>query len=108
MPSFRTLLALLALGLDRDALAHYQSLKGFLFVLVSGLALYCALAQHWRAQGKPKFEMDILKDPEAEGGSADDDGEADTLYDDAVTYVHKRPADRRPLPCRADPRSRRR
>lgn len=43
-----------------------------------------ALAQHWRAQGKPKFEMDILKDPEAEGGSADDDGEADSLYDDAV------------------------
>ncbi|WP_203792305.1 putative bifunctional diguanylate cyclase/phosphodiesterase [Aquipseudomonas alcaligenes] len=41
---------LLALGLDRDALAHYQSLKGFLFVLVSGLALYCALAQHWREQ----------------------------------------------------------
>lgn len=26
---------LLALGLDRDALAHYQSLKGFLFVLAA-------------------------------------------------------------------------
>jgi S-DNA-T family DNA segregation ATPase FtsK/SpoIIIE len=43
-----------------------------------------ALAKHWRDQGKPKFEMDILKDPEAEGSGAEEDGEADNLYDDAV------------------------
>ncbi|MDD0845060.1 putative bifunctional diguanylate cyclase/phosphodiesterase [Pseudomonas sp. Gutcm_11s] len=37
---------LLWLGLDREALAHYQTFKGFAFVLITGLVLYAALAQH--------------------------------------------------------------
>jgi diguanylate cyclase (GGDEF)-like protein/PAS domain S-box-containing protein len=37
---------LLWLGLDREALANYQTLKGFAFVLVTGFVLYCALSQH--------------------------------------------------------------
>ena len=41
---------LLWLGLDRDALAHYQTLKGLGFVLLTGLALYAALSLHYRAQ----------------------------------------------------------
>ena len=37
---------LLRLGLDRETLANYQTLKGFAFVLVTGFVLYCALSQH--------------------------------------------------------------
>jgi diguanylate cyclase (GGDEF)-like protein/PAS domain S-box-containing protein len=41
---------LLSLGLNRLELAHYQTLKGFTFVLLTGLALYLALSQHQRQQ----------------------------------------------------------
>ena len=37
---------LLWLGLDRETLARYQTLKGFAFVLVTGFVLYIALSQH--------------------------------------------------------------
>ena len=46
-----------------------------------------ALAKHWREQGTPKFEMDILHDPETEASVGGDDAENDVLYDDAVQVV---------------------
>lgn len=48
-----------------------------------------AIARHWREQGTPKYEMNILKDPEDEAKSAVDmdDGEMDPLYDEAVQIV---------------------
>ena len=46
-----------------------------------------AIAKHWKDQGTPKYEMDILKDPETESGGDDSDGESDVLYDDAVQVV---------------------
>ncbi|MSQ82955.1 MAG: DNA translocase FtsK [Myxococcales bacterium] len=45
-----------------------------------------ALAKHWKEQGSPRFEMDILKDPEAEV-EEEDDGALDELYDDAWRVV---------------------
>lgn len=41
---------LLALGLDRDALAHYQSLKGLVFVALTALLVYVALSHHQHLQ----------------------------------------------------------
>ena len=48
-----------------------------------------AVARHWREQGTPKYEMNILKDPEDEAKAAADmdDGEMDPLYDEAVQIV---------------------
>lgn len=47
-----------------------------------------AVAKHWREQGAPKYEMDILRDPEVEStASSMDDGELDPLYDEAVQIV---------------------
>jgi len=47
-----------------------------------------ALAKHWKDQGAPTYNMDILKDPEAETrADGEDDGEQDPLYDDAVRVV---------------------
>ncbi len=46
-----------------------------------------AIAKHWKDQGTPRYEMDILKDPESETGGDDGDGESDVLYDDAVQVV---------------------
>ncbi len=43
-----------------------------------------ALAKHWKDQGTPRYDMDILRDPEAEASGHEEDGEMDTLYDDAV------------------------
>ena len=43
-----------------------------------------AIAKHWKEQGAPKYDMDILRDPEVEAASAEDDAEMDPLYDDAV------------------------
>jgi S-DNA-T family DNA segregation ATPase FtsK/SpoIIIE len=45
------------------------------------------IAKHWRDQGTPRYEMDILKDPETEAAEDGDDGESDALYDDAVQVV---------------------
>ncbi len=46
-----------------------------------------ALAKFWKDQGAPQFEMDILKDPEAEAEADEDDAAIDELYDDAVRVV---------------------
>ena len=46
-----------------------------------------AIAKHWKDQGKPIFEMDILSDPENDSPDSGNDGEADVLYDDAVQAV---------------------
>lgn len=46
-----------------------------------------AIAKHWKDQGTPRYEMDILKDPDTESGGDDGDGESDVLYDDAVQVV---------------------
>jgi DNA segregation ATPase FtsK/SpoIIIE-like protein len=43
-----------------------------------------AIARHWKDQGAPKYDMDILRDPEIEAASAEDDAEMDPLYDDAI------------------------
>ncbi len=48
-----------------------------------------AIAKHWRDQGAPKYEMDILRDPDDQAHSASDmdDAEMDPLYDDAIQIV---------------------
>lgn len=47
-----------------------------------------ALAKHWKVQGAPSFDMDVLHDPESEGKGDDDDDQAqDALYDQAVRCV---------------------
>ncbi len=48
-----------------------------------------AIAKHWRDQGAPKYEMDILRDPDeqAHSGGDVDDAEMDPLYDDAIQIV---------------------
>jgi len=47
-----------------------------------------AIAKHWRDQGAPKYEMDILRDPDEQSSAADvDDAEMDPLYDDAIQIV---------------------
>ena len=47
-----------------------------------------AIAKHWREQGAPKYEMDILRDPDEQSSAADvDDAEMDPLYDDAIQIV---------------------
>ncbi len=46
-----------------------------------------ALSKFWKDQGSPTFEMDILKDPEAETDDSEDDAAVDELYDDAVRVV---------------------
>lgn len=46
-----------------------------------------SIAKHWKDQGMPRYEMDILKDPETENAGDDGDGESDVLYDDAVQVV---------------------
>ena len=47
-----------------------------------------ALAKHWKDQGSPSYNMDILKDPEAEArADGDEAGEQDPLYDEAVQVV---------------------
>ncbi len=48
-----------------------------------------AIARHWREQGAPKYEMDILRDPDeqAHSGADVDDAEMDPLYDDAIQIV---------------------
>lgn len=43
-----------------------------------------AIARHWKEQGAPKYDMDILRDPEVEAASAEEDAEMDPLYDDAI------------------------
>ena len=47
-----------------------------------------AIAKHWRDQGAPKYEMDILRDPDEQSSASDmDDAEMDPLYDDAIQIV---------------------
>ncbi len=46
-----------------------------------------AIAKHWKEQGTPIYEMDILTDPEAEETESDSAGEMDALYSDAVQAV---------------------
>jgi DNA segregation ATPase FtsK/SpoIIIE-like protein len=47
-----------------------------------------AIAKHWRDQGSPKYEMDILRDPDEQSSASDmDDAEMDPLYDDAIQIV---------------------
>lgn len=46
------------------------------------------LANHWKHQGAPVYDMDILRDPELEASAIDsDDSELDALYDEAVQTV---------------------
>ncbi|MFZ4578922.1 MAG: DNA translocase FtsK 4TM domain-containing protein [Myxococcota bacterium] len=45
------------------------------------------LARHWKEQGAPVYDMDILRDPEVEAVDQIDDGELDPLYDEAVQVV---------------------
>jgi S-DNA-T family DNA segregation ATPase FtsK/SpoIIIE len=45
-----------------------------------------ALAKHWKEQGAPKYDMDILRDPE-QATESDDEGDDDNLMDDAVRAV---------------------
>ena len=42
------------------------------------------LAEHWRAQGSPNYDLGILVDPEAEAPEVPDDDELDPLYAEAV------------------------
>ncbi|WP_137973754.1 bifunctional diguanylate cyclase/phosphodiesterase [Pseudomonas sp. F(2018)] len=48
---------LLWLGLDRDTLNRYQTLKGVCFVLVTGFALYCALNQYRLEQRRARSAL---------------------------------------------------
>jgi S-DNA-T family DNA segregation ATPase FtsK/SpoIIIE len=51
-----------------------------------------AVAEHWKSQGEPQYEMDILRDPAEEEAAAERaaavaDEQQDTLYEDAVKIV---------------------
>lgn len=43
-----------------------------------------SLAEHWKAQGTPNYDMSILEDPEADKPTIEDDAKLDTLFEDAV------------------------
>jgi len=43
-----------------------------------------AIAEHWKRQGAPKYDLAILRDPEVEAATDQDDAELDPLYDEAV------------------------
>jgi S-DNA-T family DNA segregation ATPase FtsK/SpoIIIE len=43
-----------------------------------------AIARHWRDQGRPDYDMDILTDPEADAPDAVADADLDPLFEDAV------------------------
>jgi len=43
-----------------------------------------------KEQGKPDYNMDILKAPEGEGGEVDSDAEKDSKWDEAVSVVARR------------------
>ena len=43
-----------------------------------------AIARHWRDQGRPDYDMDILTDPDADTPSAVQDDDLDPLFEDAV------------------------
>lgn len=46
-----------------------------------------SIAKHWRTQGKPEYDMDILADPDAEPMEEISDKDLDPLYDDAVSIA---------------------
>ena len=43
-----------------------------------------AIARHWRDQGRPDYDMDILVDPDADTPDAVQDADLDPLFEDAV------------------------
>ena len=43
-----------------------------------------AIARHWRDQGRPDYDMDILTDPEADSPDVVADDDLDPLFEDAV------------------------
>ena len=43
-----------------------------------------SIADHWKAQGKPNYDMSILEDPEGERLMLDAEENLDTLFEDAV------------------------
>jgi S-DNA-T family DNA segregation ATPase FtsK/SpoIIIE len=45
------------------------------------------VTNHLRAQGEPVYDENILKPRDDEGGADDDDGETDSMYDEAVRIV---------------------
>ena len=46
-----------------------------------------AVTNHLRAQGEPVYDENILKPRDDEGAADDDDGETDSMYDEAVRIV---------------------
>ncbi|HSX71574.1 MAG TPA: EAL domain-containing protein [Pseudomonas sp.] len=77
---------LLRLGFERVALAHYQTLKGFGFVLFSGFALFYALSQHHAEQLRARVALKrseerlVLALDSAQEGLWDWDMKSDRVY----------------------------